>query len=105
MKKSLLLAASIVTLAALTGCTENTDDSGSSSNDLTSGDQRQDTGAAYNTAPKEEAPLPALDGDGAESTISNKKIAWHPASVNVAVELEFPKPPVEGPQGETQGAK
>lgn len=97
MKKSLLLAASLVTLAALTGCNlDSSDDSGSSSNDIVS-DPRQDTGATYGTAPKDEEPLPALDGNGAESTISNKKIARQFDTVNVKLVLDFPKPPVEAP--------
>ena len=104
MKISLFLAASALAIASLVGCTSNTDDSGSSSNDIV-GDQRVDTGATYGTAPKKETPLPDLDGPGAEATISNKRIAQRPEGVNVKLDLDFPKPPVEGPQHDGEESK
>lgn len=105
MKKSLLLASSLLAVAALVGCTENaTDDTGSSSNDIVSGDQRNDgTGAAYGTQKPKEAPLPDLEGNGAEGSVSAKKLVKLPASVNLKPMLDIPKPPLEGPEGEVLG--
>jgi len=101
MKKSLLLAASLLAVAALVGCTENaTDDSESSSNDIVTGDQRDNTGAAYGTQKPKEAPLPALDGEGAQGTITAKKLVKLPTSLNLKPALDIPKPPVESPEGE-----
>jgi hypothetical protein len=100
MKTSLLLAAPFLAVAALTGCTENaTDDTGSSSNDIVSGDQREGTGADYGTQKPAEEPLPELDGQGAEGSVAAKKLVRLPASI-FKPDLEIPKPPVEGPTGE-----
>lgn len=95
MKKSLLLAASFLAVAALAGCTEDTDDTSSSSNDIVTGDPREDgTGAAYGQKP-EEAPLPEAPSEGADGTITAQKLVAFPHGVNLKPVLEFPKPPVE----------
>lgn len=102
MKTSLLLAASFLTAFAIAGCSsDTTEDSTTSSNDITQGDPRNSgTGADYNTQKPEEAPLPELDGNGAEGSVTAKKLIRIPASLNLKPVLEFPKPPVEGPKGE-----
>jgi hypothetical protein len=102
MKKHLLLAASILAVSALAGCTEDaTDDTGSSANDIVTGDPRDGTGAAYGTQKPEEEPLPPLEGDGAQGSVSAKKLVRLPGSTNLVPMLEFPKPPVEDPSGDT----
>ena len=101
MKKSLLLATSLLAVVALAGCTENaTDDSESSSNDIVTGDQRDGTGAAYGTQKGKEAPLPELEGTGAEGSVTAKKLVKLPGGTNLKPMLDIPKPPVEGPEGE-----
>ena len=100
MKTPLLLSASVLAVAALAGCTENaTDDTQSSSNDIVSGDQREGTGADYGTQKPAEAPLPDLEGNGAEGSVGAKKLVRLPASI-FKPDLEIPKPPIEGPTGE-----
>lgn len=106
MKTSLFLAASLLAVAALTGCTENaTDDSESSTNDIVTGDQRDGTGAAYGTQKPKEAPLPPLEGDGAQGSVTAKKLVKLPTNLNLKPALDIPKPPVEGPQGEQLSAQ
>ena len=104
MKKSLLAASLLAVVASLlvAGCSENaTDDSESSSNDIVSGDQRNDgTGAAYGTQKGNDAPLPDLEGNGAEGSVTANKLVKLPSSVNLKPALDIPKPPVEGPEGE-----
>ena len=83
MKKSLLLAASFLAVAALAGCTEDTtDDTSSSTNDIVTGDQRNDTGADYGTQKPKEDPLPALDGNGAEQLLGRGDMIYVPPGAN-----------------------
>ncbi|MFO0740394.1 MAG: hypothetical protein U0270_31145 [Labilithrix sp.] len=100
MKKSLLLAASLLAVAALTGCSDDTgDETGSSSNDIVTGDQRDNsTNAAYGQKPEEPAPAD-VPGEAAEGTVSAKKLVTFQRGLQLKPALDFPKPPIETPAG------
>lgn len=103
MTRNLLaLGASVLALLALAGCSsESTDETQSSANDIVAGDQRSDgTGAAYGTEPAKEAPLPDLDGEGAQGSVGAKKLIRLPGNLNVKPVLDFPRPLIERPSDE-----